>query len=287
MGILRRKKRANYTKNKRNIISIFLYALIIFITFIIVMPFFWMFISSFKPAVEIIKIPPKFLPQTPTLRTYVYIFEKLNFLRYFLNSFIVSTGATLLMIFSGSLTGYVFAKFNFKYKEVLFGILLSTLMVPFVARILPLYVLIARLGWTDRFVGLIMPMGLNVFGIFLMRQFITNIPSSLLEAARIDGASEWWIYVKVIIPLSLPALSALTIFWFMFSWNNLLWPLLVTSRENMQTITLAIASLQWEASIRYDIVITGATVSVIPILIIYAFANKTFIRGLSMTGLKY
>lgn len=130
-------------------------------------------------------------------------------------------------------------------------------------------------------------MALSAFGIFLMRQFIDNIPSALLEAARIDGASEWWIYLRVIIPLSLPAISALGIFSFMWAWNNLLWPLLIINSRSMYTITLAIASLQWESSVRYDVVITGAAMSVIPVLIIYAFANRTFIRGLSLTGLKY
>jgi len=276
------------TRGSRKIlISTFFYTLTIFVTLIITVPFVWMFVSSFKPAVEIIKIPPTFLPENPTLRTYRYIFEELNFARYFLNSFIVSSGTTLLMLFTSSLTGYVFAKFNFRYKEPLFVILLSTLMIPFVVRMLPLYVLVANLDWIDRYAGLIIPMGLNIFGIFLMRQFIENIPTSLLEVARIDGASEWWIYTKVIIPLSLPALSALTIFWFMFTWNNLLWPLLVINSESMRTITLAIAILQWEASLRYDVVITGAAVSVIPVLIIYAFINRTFIRGLTLTGLKY
>ncbi|MCD6318913.1 carbohydrate ABC transporter permease, partial [Candidatus Aerophobetes bacterium] len=194
---------------------------------------------------------------------------------------------TFLILLTSSLAGYVFAKFNFKYKEFFFTLLLSTMMIPFVVIMIPLYILASDFNWINRFSGLIIPMGLSAFGIFLMRQFIENIPSALLEAARIDGASEWWIYIKVIVPLSLPALSALSIFSFMWSWNNLLWPLLIVNSKDMQTITLAIASLQWQNSIRYDVVITGAAVSVIPVLIVYAFTNRTFIRGLTLTGLKY
>lgn len=160
-------------------------------------------------------------------------------------------------------------------------------MIPFVVIMLPLYVMVVDFGWVNRFMGLIIPMCLSAFGVFLMRQFIDNIPNALIEAARMDGASEWWIYSRVILPLSLPSISALGIFSFMWSWNNLLWPLLVVTSREMYTVTLAIASLQWESSVRYDVLVTGAALSIIPVMIVYAFTSQTFIRGLSFSGLKY
>ncbi|WP_369017584.1 carbohydrate ABC transporter permease [Thermatribacter velox] len=211
----------------------------------------------------------------------------MRFGRYFINSLFVAGGITCLVVFTSSLAGYVFAKFKFKFKEVLFTVLISTMMIPFVTIMLPLYVMVSDFGWVNSFKGLIIPMCLSAFGIFLMRQFIENIPTDLIEAARIDGASEWWIYFMVIWPLSLPAISALGIFTFMWSWNNLLWPLLVVSKKEMYVVTLALASLQWETGIRYDVVITGTALSILPILVVYAFFSKSFIRGLSFTGLKY
>jgi multiple sugar transport system permease protein len=283
MGILTKENEMG----RKIFFGILIYTLVIIITLVVTIPFVWMFLSSFKSGTEIVKVPQTFLPKNPTIQNYQYLFEKMNFGRFFLNSILVSSLLTFIILFTSSLTGYVFAKFQFRHKESIFILIISTMMIPFVVIMLPLYVMVVDLGWANNYYGLIIPMALSAFGIFLMRQFIDNIPSALLEAARIDGASEWWIFLRVIIPLSLPAISALGIFSFMWAWNNLLWPLLIINSRNMYTITLAIASLQWESSVRYDVVITGAAMSVIPVLIIYAFANRTFIRGLSLTGLKY
>lgn len=263
------------------------YALISIVAVLSFLPLSWLFVSSFKTAKEIVKIPPTFFPENPTVRTYRYLFERMQFGRYFINTLIVAGGVTLLVIVTSSLAGYVFAKFDFKFKEPVFVFLISTMMIPFVTIMLPLYVMVSNFGWVNRFEGLIVPMCLSAFGMFLMRQFVENIPTSLIEAARMDGASEWWIYFRVILPLALPAVSALGIFSFMWSWNNLLWPLLVISKKDMYTVTLAIAALQWETGIRYDVVVTGTALSVLPVMAVYAFASKAFIRGLSFTGLKY
>jgi ABC-type glycerol-3-phosphate transport system permease component len=282
MGILR--KRFLGTKIFRLAIS---YALISAVAILSFLPLCWLFVSSFKIAKEIVRIPPTFFPENPTIRTYRYLFKEMRFGRYFINTLIVAGGITFLIIITSSLGGYVFAKFDFRFKEFIFVFLISTMMIPFVTIMLPLYVMISDFGWVNRFEGLIVPMCLSAFGMFLMRQFIENIPTSLIEAARMDGASEWWIYFRVILPLALPAVSALGIFSFMWSWNNLLWPLLVISKKDMYTVTLAIAALQWEAGIRYDVVVTGTALSVLPVMAVYAFASKAFIRGLSFTGLKY
>lgn len=278
------RKRFLGTKIFRLAIS---YALISAVAILSFLPLCWLFVSSFKTAKEIARIPPTFFPENPTIRTYRYLFKEMRFGRYFINTLIVAGGITFLIIITSSLGGYVFAKFDFRFKEFIFVFLISTMMIPFVTIMLPLYVMISDFGWVNRFEGLIVPMCLSAFGMFLMRQFIENIPTSLIEAARMDGASEWWIYFRVILPLALPAVSALGIFSFMWSWNNLLWPLLVISKKDMYTVTLAIAALQWEAGIRYDVVVTGTALSVLPVMAVYAFASKAFIRGLSFTGLKY
>jgi len=259
----------------------------IIISLLMLIPFLWMFLSSFKTSSEIIQIPPTFFPKKFTLDTYKYLLEELNFWRYFINSTIVAGSITLIILFSSSLVGFIFAKFHFRMKEILFLGILSSMMVPFAVVVIPLYLLMSSLNWIDTYTGLIVPMCISSFGIFLMRQFIEDIPDSLIEAARVDGASEWWIYAKVILPLSKPVASALGIFTFMGAWNNLFWPLMVVTSPGMRTLTLGIASLQWEWGIRYDLVVTGAAISVIPVLIIYAIAHRNFIQGLALTGLKY
>ncbi|NPV52418.1 MAG: carbohydrate ABC transporter permease [Firmicutes bacterium] len=259
----------------------------ILVSLLMLIPFLWLFLSSFKSATEIIQIPLTFFPRRFTLATYQELLDKLDFGRYFLNSVIVSTATTLLILFTSSLAGFVFAKYRFRWKEVYFLLILSSMMIPFAVIVIPLYMLMSDLGWIDTYAGLIVPMCVSAFGIFLMRQFMEGIPDALLEAARIDGASDWWIYYRVILPLSKSAASALGIFSFMWSWNNLFWPLMVTMSPEMRTLTLGVATLQWEYGIRYDAVITGAAIATIPVIIVYAFARRNFIQGLTLTGLKY
>ncbi len=251
------------------------------------LPFVWMFLSSFKSSAEIIRIPPTFFPEKPILETYVNVTQRLDFVRYFVNSMIVSTCISAMVLFTSSLCGFLFAKFNFPGKEAIFVAIIATMMIPFAVLVIPLYVLMAQLKWVDTYVGIIVPMFISAFGMFLMRQFMAGISISLLEAAKMDGAGEWWMYWHLAIPLSKSAFSALGIFVFMWSWNNLFWPLIVTASPEMRTLTLGVATLQWEWGIRHDIVVTGAAISVIPVMIVYAFAHKNFVKGLTLTGLKY
>ncbi|MGQ9629548.1 MAG: carbohydrate ABC transporter permease [bacterium] len=264
-----------------------LYLLAVSICIPMILPFLWMFLSSFKSSSEIIRIPPTFIPERPILRTYITVLRELDFIRYFVNSIIVSTAITAVVLFTSSLVGFVFAKFRFPGREAIFLAIISTMMIPFAVVVIPLYLLMAQLRWVDRYIGLIVPMFISAFGIFLMRQFIDGIPMALLEAAKIDGANEWWMYFRVVVPLSKSAFSALGIFVFMWSWNNLFWPLIVTVSPEMRTLTLGVATLQWEHGIRYDVVITGAAIATIPVLIVYSFAHKNFVKGLTLTGLKY
>ncbi len=263
------------------------YLVAILISIPMIVPFVWMFLSSFKTSTEIIRIPPTFFPQNPILTTYKTVLQELDFVRYFLNSAIVSTSVTFIVLFTSSLMGYVFAKFKFKGKEVIFLSIISTMMIPFAVVVIPLFLLMAQFRWVDTYWGIIIPLCVSSFGIFLMRQFMEGIPTALLEAARIDGAGEWWIYMHIVLPLSKAALSALGIFSFMWAWNTLFWPLIVIMSPEMRTLTLGVATLQWDYGIRYDTVITGASIATIPVLIVYSFAHRNFIKGLTLTGLKY
>lgn len=265
-----------------------LHIVVAFVSLCMIGPFIWMIICSFKTGTEIMRLPPTFFPQNPTVQNYVYIWTNLPFARYFINSVIVSSASTAVVLFTSSLAGFVFAKFEFFWKEKIFISILSSMMIPFAVVMLPLFVLVTKLNWIDTYQGLIVPTFISAFGIFLMRQFIDGIPDALIDAARIDGASNWWIYTQVILPLSTSALAALTIFHFMWTWNTILWPLIVTQTYQMRVLSLGIAQLSQELyATRYDLVITGAAIASIPIVIIYFFAQRHFVRGLALTGLKY
>ena len=249
-------------------------------------PFIWMVLSSFKPYQEILSLKPTLWPKGFTVGNYTTLTGELPFLRYFLNSAGVSSVVTLVILFTSSLCGYVFAKFDFAFKELIFMTIISSMMVPFAVVVLPLYFLIARLGMLDTYLGLVVPFMVNAFGIFLMRQFMESIPRDLVDAGRVDGAGEMWIYWRIMLPLSLNALSALGVFVFLWSWNSLWWPFMIISVSELRTLPLGIATLAWEYATRVDLVITGATIGVVPILILFALMTRTIVRGVALTGMK-
>jgi multiple sugar transport system permease protein len=249
-------------------------------------PFVWMILSSFKSAREIIKVPPQLLPIHWTLNSYQEILEKLPFPRYYLNSMIVSTSVTAIVVVSSSLLGFVFAKYQFWGKDVCFTLILSTLMVPFAVVVVPLYTLVSRMRMLDSYGGLILPICLSSFGIFLMRQFMEGIPTDLVDAARIDGAGDLWIWARIMVPLSMTATSALAVFTFLWSWNLLWWPVMVINSTEMRTLPLGIVSLAWENGARFDLAIAGASVAIVPVMVLFALAQKTIVRGVALTGMK-
>lgn len=260
--------------------------IMILICLIISFPFFWMVLSSFKTGQEIIQVPPTFFPKNFTLENYKIIFEKLNFSRFILNSLIVTIISTIAAMFTSSLAGYVFAKFNFKGKNIIFILCISGLMIPFAAIIMPMYIIISTFGLRNSYLGLILPFIVNPFGIFLIRQFIETIPNELIEAARMDGANEFIIYLKVILPNIGSVVGAVGIFNFLLVWNNLLWPLIIISKESMNTLPLGIATLGYTVGTRYDMIVTGATISVIPVMIVFALAQRQIVSGVTFTGIK-
>jgi len=253
----------------------------------VVGPFVWMLLSSFKPEAEIRANPPTWLPNDPTLGNYGKLFDRLDFPTYFVNSASVAVLTTVGNLLFCSAAGYALAKLPFPGKRLLFGIVLGTLMVPSIVTIVPLFVLSSNLGLVNTLTGLILPYLAQAFGVFLMRQFIQSIPNDLLEAARIDGASELRIYWQIVLPLCRPALATLGILTFLASWNNFLWPLVAATTEDKYTLPVALALYAiGQNRTEYDLLLAGAVIVVLPVLIVFVLLQRHFVRGIATTGLK-
>jgi multiple sugar transport system permease protein len=252
-----------------------------------IMPFVWMILGAFKTDAEIRQYPTDFWPKEPTLDNFVTLFARLDFATFFFNSVVVAVFVTLGNIVFCSMVGYALAKLEFRGKKLLFALVLSTLMVPGVVTFVPLFVLTANLGLVNSYPGLILPFLITPLGVFLMRQFMLGLPDELIEAARIDGASEWRIFLRVIMPLCGPAIATLTILTFLASWNNFLWPLVVATTEDMYTLPVALALYSvGQNAARYGLMMAGAVVVVVPVLIVFVALQRYFVQGISLTGIK-
>ena len=250
-------------------------------------PFAWMILGSFKTDAEIRRHPTEFLPREPTLDNFTTLFGRLDFTTFFINSIVVAVFVTVGNIVFCSMVGYALAKLQFRGKKLLFALVLGTLMVPGVVTFVPLFVLTANLGLVNSYPGLILPFLITPLGVFLMRQFMLGLPDELIEAARIDGASEWRIFLRVIMPLCGPAIATLTILTFLASWNNFLWPLVVATTEDMYTLPVALALYSvGQNAARYGLMMAGAVVVVVPVLIVFVVLQRHFVQGLALTGIK-
>jgi multiple sugar transport system permease protein len=253
-----------------------------------VTPFLWMIDASLMTSPEITRQPPALLPADPQFQNFPRLLEVLPFPRLYLNSLIITGGTVLGVLFTSSIAGFAFAKYQFPGKNVLFYLILATMMIPFFITLIPVFYIIRQLGWINSFQGIIIPGIFSAYGIFLMRQFIAGIPEELLDAARIDGASEPMIYGRIIVPLIRPALATLGTFTFIGSWNSFLWPLLVINDRDMMTVPLGLNSLRLFASeaVNLNLLMAGTVLSVLPTLIIFVLLQRYFIRGIALTGLK-
>ena len=260
--------------------------ILILVSIVFITPFLWMFLSSFKPALEIINIPPTFIPEKFTFNNYKTIFERLHFWRYFINSIVVSVAITIVAMFTSSLAGFVFTKFDFPGRELIFIVFLAGLMIPFAVIVLPMYLFVSKIGLQNSYLGLILPLCVSPFGIFLVRQFMEGIPMEMIEAARIDGASNMWIYFRIMVPLSSAGIGGVGVFTFLWTWNQLWWPLMIISKRDMQTLPLAIAALTFQHAKRYDMIVTGAAIAIVPVMLVFAFAQRRLIKGVTLTGMK-
>ncbi len=263
------------------------YLFLIFVGLIMLFPLLWMISTSFKPPQEVWNIPPTFFPKKPTWDNYARIFKEGVFFKYMLNSAFVGATNTLVSLFLSSLAGFVLAKYKFAGRELIFWIIISTMMIPYEITCVPLFELIARMGMANSYWGLIIPRIINPFGVFMMRQFIRTIPNDFLDAARLDGCKEISIYFKIILPLIQTPLVALAVFYFMWDWDSFLWPLLVIQGDALKTLPLGLASFGNQYYTQYNYVMAGAVFSVIPVIVVYFILQKQMIQGITMSGLKF
>jgi multiple sugar transport system permease protein len=249
-------------------------------------PLLMMLLTSFKTPAEALRMPPVIFPAQPTLDAYYTVLTRAPFFTWFRNSVIVAVSVTALILFSSSLGGYIFAKFSFPGKNVLFTLLLATLMVPFPVILVPIYLIVNKLGLLNSLLALIAPSMVSAFGIFLMRQFVAAIPNDLIDAARLDGASEWTIYWQLIRPQLGPAMATLGIFTFMSSWNDYLWPLVAINDQDKMTLPLALSFFNTAHSTRYDLVMAASVLVILPIIVVFLFFQRHFINAMVLSGVK-
>jgi multiple sugar transport system permease protein len=250
------------------------------------LPFIWMVFGVFKNSSELTSLNPTLLPAKWTLHNFVRLLQSAPYDRYYVNSLVVAVVATSGTLITSSVSGYVFAKKRFWGREVVFVAILATMMIPFSVTMIPLFILTSKLRLVNTLTAVILPAIAHPFGIYLMRRHVETIPDELVEAAVMDGASEIWIFFQVIVQLSTAAISALAIFSFMFNWNNYLWPLIVLQDSVKMTLSVGIASLQMAAWTSYDLSVTAGAAAVVPVLIVFAFAQRHIVEGLTLTGMK-
>ncbi len=254
---------------------------------LLVGPFIWMLLGSFRPDRELKEVPPAWLPEEPTLGNYQTLWERLDFPTFFFNSLFVAVAVTLGNLVFCSMLGYALAKLDFPGKRITFALVLGTLMVPAMVTFVPLFVVVSNLGLVNTFPGLIFPFLALPFGVFLMRQFMMGLPDELIHAARVDGAGEFRIFRSVIMPLCGPALATMGILTFLTSWNNFLWPLVVAQSEEKYTLPVALAIYSvGENKSDYGLLMAGAVVVVVPVLLIFIALQRFFVQGIAMTGIK-
>ncbi len=252
---------------------------------IVSIPFLWMISSSFKQESDVLNIPPQLIPSSPTLDNYINLFQSLNFGVYLKNTLIIVLFSFLGLLLN-AMAGYGFAKFQFKGKEKLFYIVLATMMIPAQVTMIPVYLLLNEMGLTNTMAGIILP-GLAVaFSIFLFRQFMTTIPTDLIEAARLDGAGEFYIFFKLIIPIAKPIFAVQGILTFIGAWNSFLWPLIIANDERLYTLSVGLSLLKGQYANNYALQMAGAAIMVVPIVIIFSFFQKYIVEGFTMSGLK-
>jgi multiple sugar transport system permease protein len=248
-------------------------------------PLLWMITLSLKPA-RLTYSPPYLIPTSFEWMNYVRAWQAAPFARYYLNTAIMAAGITLGQLVFGSLAAYAFARLKFRGRNVLFLLVLGTMMLPFQVLLIPSYLIVRDLGWINSFAGLIIPRMVSAFGIFLLRQHYLSIPRELDEAALIDGASRLGVWWRIILPLSRPALATLAIFAFLFAWNDFLWPLIVTDQPDMRTIQLGLVMFQGRYGTNWTLLMAGTVMATVPTILVFLLGQRQFIESIALSGVK-
>ncbi len=264
----------------------FLYILLIMGGLVMIVPFAWMISTSLKSGQYVLSMPPQLIPNPATLDSYRRIFELYPIGRMLFNSLFVAGLTTVGQLVTCSMAAYAFARLKFRGHNFVFLLYLATLMVPFQVTITPLFILMRIFGWINTYQGLILPGVFSAFGTFMLRQAFMTIPAEYEEAAYMDGASPLTIFLKIILPLSKPALATLSVFAFMGSWNSFMWPLFIVREETLMTLPVGLATLQGRWLTEWNLVMAGAVITVLPMLLLYLFAQKYLVQGYVMSGLK-
>ena len=268
--------------NEKNKAKVMIYNLfLILLALVTIVPFIWMFLSSFAPNSEIVKIGGGFFPMPTTLDNYMNIQEKFNFMRMFLNSLLISIVITAIVIYTSALIGFIFAKFNFRGKSLLFGVILSTMMLPWAVTIIPKYEMMEVFGWMNSYKSLIIPAMTSGFGIYMFRQAIEQISDEMMEAARIDGASDFFIFHRIILPMSRNTISSLAIFQFLWCWEDFLWPYLMINDDSKQLLSVGLRLFNGQYDTDYGGLFAATSISIIPVVVIYLIFQKQFIAGVA------
>ncbi len=279
------------TRFLERLYSIVIHLVLIAGALVTVFPFVWMVSGSFKVTSELFSNPPSLLPEKWIVTTYVQLLRETMFVRWYGNSLLVGVLETVAVLFFSSLAGFGFAKYEFQGRDVLFNILIASMIIPFGVILIPLYVLVSKLGLLDKYFTLIFPFMAPAFGIFMMKQFMANIPSELLDSARIDGSQEFGIYWRIVLPLLRPALGALTVYTFLGSWNNFLWPLIVLRDMSHYTLPVGLATLvvllaNATRKIEYGLILAGSTLVSLPVIMLFLLMQRQFIAGLTLGSVK-
>ncbi len=256
------------------------------VAFSTLVPFLWMLSASLMKSGEASVFPPKFIPDTVTFEHYLKLFQSMNIGRYFLNSLVLAISVTLVSLLVNSMAGFAFAKYRFRAKKQIFAVLLSSMIIPGQVTMLPVFLLLNKMGFLNTYFGVILPGMASIFGIFLIRQYLQSVPDSLIEAARIDGAGDFLIYRKIILPLALPVLVTLALFTFMGTWNDFLWPLIVMTKAEMYTLPVALANLLGEHVQDTELMMAGSVVTIIPVLIVFLALQKYYLHGIMLGSVK-
>lgn len=267
---------------KKNILYVFL----VITALITLAPFIWMLSASFMHDGHANTYPPRFLPDQFTFEQYKTLFVRLNLTRNLINSVVVSVMVTSVSLFLNSMAGYAFAKFRFRGKDQLFNLLLSSMIIPAQVTMLPLFLMLKYMGFINTYMAILIPGLANIFGIFLIRQYAISIPDSLIEAARMDGATDFQIYRLVILPLITPILVTLAIFTFMGTWNDFLWPLISLTDNSMYTLPVALANLSGEHTKDPELLMAGSVLTILPVMIVFLVLQKYYIKGIMMGSVK-
>jgi ABC-type glycerol-3-phosphate transport system permease component len=253
---------------------------------LMMLPFVYMISTALKVRGEVFKRPMVWIPAELQWSNFSEAWGQYNIVHYFMNSLIVAVAVTILNLATCSLAGYSFAKFNYPFRDLVFGVVLATMMIPLASMIIPLFMVVKSFGWVDSYAGLIIPAGTSAFGIFLMRQQMQGIPDDLLDAARIDGASEPRIYLSMVLPNSKTALSSLAIFIFMWNWDSVLWPLLVATGDEYRTLPLGVALFESSYGTNYPQLMAVALLAMLPVLFVFLVLQRNFIEAMTMQSIK-